>query len=193
MLMNLLAAFAGLFLFWMRPQDREYLWFGIYELLTGLDHLVLDYYRFHPAPEWIIFVAGCSFLGGQLAFVPALHLHHSEGAKELALLGRRSDTSCDDSGAAGIQDGVDRPGPVRSHLGACPGSLLLLHSWSLVPESKQRRARRTVDADTCGFCYLCWLAVILLTALGGSGHTWVYRDFHWFFEVSRPTLSIFGQ
>jgi sigma-B regulation protein RsbU (phosphoserine phosphatase) len=32
MLMNLLAAFAGFFLFWMRPADREYLWFAIYEL-----------------------------------------------------------------------------------------------------------------------------------------------------------------
>ena len=35
MLMNLVAAFAGFFLFWMRPADREFLWFGLYELLTG--------------------------------------------------------------------------------------------------------------------------------------------------------------
>ena len=33
MMMNLLAAFAGLVLFAMRPRDREYLWFGLYELL----------------------------------------------------------------------------------------------------------------------------------------------------------------
>jgi hypothetical protein len=35
------------------------------------------------------------------------------------------------------------------------------------------------------FCYLCWLARILLSAVGESGHTWVYTHLHWFFEVSR--------
>jgi hypothetical protein len=53
----------------------------------------------------------------------------------------------------------------------------------------QKATRGVPDAQLMlipvAFCYLCWLAVILLSALGGSGHTWVYRDLHWFFEVGR--------
>ena len=51
MLMNLVAAFAGFFLFWMRPADREYLWFGLYELLTGVQHLCTDWAMFYPS-DW---------------------------------------------------------------------------------------------------------------------------------------------
>jgi serine phosphatase RsbU (regulator of sigma subunit) len=36
-----------------------------------------------------------------------------------------------------------------------------------------------------GLCYLCWFARIVLGGLAGSGHAWVYGNFHWFFEVSR--------
>jgi hypothetical protein len=54
MLMNLLAAFGGFFLLWMRPGDREYLWFGLYELLTGIDHLVVDWPLFYPSSADVI-------------------------------------------------------------------------------------------------------------------------------------------
>ena len=48
MLMNLVAAFAGLFLFSMRPRDREFLWFALYELLTGVQHFCTDWVMFYP-------------------------------------------------------------------------------------------------------------------------------------------------
>jgi hypothetical protein len=54
MLVNLVAAFGGFFLFGMRPGDREYLWFGLYELLTGADHLVVDWPLFYPSPADIL-------------------------------------------------------------------------------------------------------------------------------------------
>jgi hypothetical protein len=53
----------------------------------------------------------------------------------------------------------------------------------------QKASRGVADAQLMlipvALCYLCWLARILLGAWGASGHTWIYRDLHWFFEVSR--------
>ena len=50
MLINLLAAITGLALFAARPAEREYLWFGIYELLTGVQHLVENCRLYYPIP-----------------------------------------------------------------------------------------------------------------------------------------------
>jgi len=58
MLMNLLACVGGFFLFAMRPGDREYLWFGIYEFLTGADHLCDDWTLFYPVSRTAILTVG---------------------------------------------------------------------------------------------------------------------------------------
>ena len=185
MLMNLLAAFAGLFLFWMRPQDREYLWFGIYELLTGLDHLVLDYYRFHPTPQWIIFGLDLT-LSAASWFLFLLFIF-------TILNGRKNWLFW----AAVATPVVTILGQLASRMGWIGlvqfdliWALALLTYFCCILGLLYRKATRGVpDAQLMlipvALCYLCWLAVILLGALGASGHTWVYSDFHWFFEVSR--------
>ena len=185
MLMNLLAAFAGLFLFWMRPQDREYLWFGIYELLTGLDHLVIDYARFHPTPGWVIFWLDAALSAASWFFFLLFIFTILKGRKNWLFW------------AAAAAPVVTILGQLASRMGWI-GLVQFDLIWALALVAYfcyilgllyQKATRGVPDAQLMlipvAFCYLCWLAVILLTALGGSGHTWVYHDFQWFFEVSR--------
>jgi hypothetical protein len=190
MLMNLLAAFAGLFLFSMRPKDREYLWFGIYELLTGVDHLVLDYYRFHPTPQWIIFwldaaLSAASWLLFLLFIVTILN-----GRKNWLFW------------AAVATPVVTILGQLAFRMGWIDlvqfdliwAVALVSYFCYILGLLYQKATRGVPDAQLMlipvAFCYLCWLAVILLTALGGSGHPWVYRNLHWFFQISRRPFPI---
>jgi hypothetical protein len=185
MLMNLLAAFAGLFLFWMRPQDREYLWFGIYELLTGVDHLVLDYYRFHPTPQWIIFGLDLA-LSAASWFLFLLFIF-------TILNGRKNWLFW----AAATTPVVTILGQLASRMGWIGlvqfdliwALALVIYFCCILALLYQKASRGVADAQLMlipvALCYLCWLARILLGAWGASGHTWIYRDLHWFFEVSR--------
>jgi len=187
MLMNLLAAFAGLFLFWMRPQDREYLWFGIYELLTGLDHLILDYYRFHPTPEWTIWSLDIP-LSAASWFLFLLFI--------FTILNGRKNWLFWSAAATVVVT-------ILAHFAFRMGWIGLVQSdltfaLALVPYFccilvllYQKATRGVADAQLMlipvALCYVCWLARILLSALGESGHTWVYRNLHWFFVLStRP-------
>ncbi len=185
MLMNLLAAFAGLFLFWMRPQDREYLWFGIYELLTGLDHLILDYYRFHPTPEWILGSLSLA-LSAASWFLFLLFI--------FTILNGRKNWLFWSAAATVVVTILTQLTFRMGWIGLVQFDLIW--ALALVPYFccilvllYQKAIRGVADAQLMllpvGVCYVCWLARILLSALGQSGHTWVYSDLHWFFEVSR--------
>jgi Stage II sporulation protein E (SpoIIE) len=185
MLMNLLAAFAGLFLFWMRPQDREYLWFGIYELLTGVDHLVLDYYRFHPTPEWIIWLLDEALSSASWFLFLLFIFTILNGRKNWLFWAAVSTPVVTILGQLALRMGWI--GLVQFDL---IWALALVFYFCYILGLLYRKAARGVpDAQLMlipvALCYVGWLAVILLTALGRSGHTWVYRDLHWFFEISR--------
>ena len=185
MLMNLLAAFAGLFLFWMRPQDREYLWFGIYELLTGLDHLVLDYYRFHPTPQWIIFWLDAALSAASWFLFLLFIFTILNGRKNWLFWAAIAMPVVTILGQLAFRMGWI--GLVQFDL--IWALALVLYFCCILGLLYQKATRGVPDAQLMlipvGLCYLCWLTVILLSALGGSGHTWVYRNLHWFFEVSR--------
>jgi hypothetical protein len=185
MLMNLLAAFAGLFLFWMRPRDREYLWFGIYELMTGLDHLVIDYASFHTVPEWIIWWLDIAFSATSWLLFLLFIFTILNGRKNWLFW------------AAVTTEIVT----ILGHIAFMMGWINLVHfnliwALALVPYFGcilgllyQRARQGVADAQLMlvpvSFCYLCWLTRILLNAVGESGRIWVYTDLHWFFEVSR--------
>jgi hypothetical protein len=185
MMMNLLAAFAGLALFSMRPQDREYLWFGMYELLTGLDHLVVDYYHFKSAPELIVWWLDVTLSAGSwflfLLFIFTI------------LKGRRNWLFW-----AAVATGVVT---ILAQLSFMLGWIGLIQSdvifaLALVPYFccilgllYQRAKRGVADAQLMlvpvGFCYVCWWSRILLNAFAASGQAWVHNRLQWFFEVSR--------
>jgi sigma-B regulation protein RsbU (phosphoserine phosphatase) len=185
MMMNLLAAFAGLFLFSMRPQDREYLWFGMYELLTGLDHLVVDYYHFTPAPETIIWWLDVTLSAGSwflfLLFIVTIlkgrknWLFWAAVATEVVTI------------VAQLSFMMGWIGLVQSDL---IWALALVPYFSCILGLLYQRAKQGVaDARLMlapvALCYVCWFSRILLGALDVSGHTWVHGSLHWFFEISR--------
>jgi hypothetical protein len=49
-LLYMLAGFGGIVLYLLRRKDREYLWFGAYELFSGASGLVLLYRNFYDTP-----------------------------------------------------------------------------------------------------------------------------------------------
>jgi Stage II sporulation protein E (SpoIIE) len=66
----LLAALGSFMLFFRRPSDREYLWFGIYELFNVALRLITIYIAFEPSDIRVsILVEGSVILGINVAFV----------------------------------------------------------------------------------------------------------------------------
>jgi sigma-B regulation protein RsbU (phosphoserine phosphatase) len=190
MLLNLLAAFAGLFLFWMRPQDREYLWFGIYEALTGLDHLILDYYHFHPVPGWILSLLDYAFSGASWLFFLLF---------VFALLNGRRNWLFWAAVATVVVTGLAQTALMMNWIPLLQFDLIW--ALALVPYFccilallYQKAARGVGEARLMlvpvALCYVCWLARILLGGFAVSGHDWIVRVFHWFFEVSRRPFPI---
>ncbi len=185
MMMNLLAAFAGLVLFAMRPLDREYLWFGLYELLTGLDHLILDYFRFRTAPEttlwwldetfstasWLLFLLFVfTLLKGRRNWL----FWAAVGTEVVTILAQ---TMFAMGWISLLQfDVIWAIAMVPYYV--CILHLLYRRALQRVPDAQLMLIPVTV-------CYVCWFARIVLNALANSGHAWVPRDLGWFFEISR--------
>jgi Stage II sporulation protein E (SpoIIE) len=161
------------------------LWFGIYELLTGVDHLVLDYYRFHPTPEWIIWLLDEALSSASWFLFLLFIFTILNGRKNWLFWAAVSTPVVTILGQLALRMGWI--GLVQFDL---IWALALVFYFCYILGLLYRKAARGVpDAQLMlipvALCYVGWLAVILLTALGRSGHTWVYRDLHWFFEISR--------
>jgi hypothetical protein len=185
MLMNLVAAFVGFFLFWMRPDDREYLWFGIYELLTGIEHLCSDWLMFYPTAWMTYWLLDACLAAASWPFFLLFVFR--------ILNGRRNWLFWTAMAAA--------PATVLVSL-AVVAQLLRYDPWRiawitcLVPYFVcilillYRRARQGVpDAQLMlvpvAICYISWFSEIVLVVILLSGQSWVLRDFGWFFELSR--------
>ena len=185
MLANLVAAFAGFFLFWMRPADREFLWFGLYELLTGVQHLCTDWAVFYPsdwktlwplddflaASSWLFFLVFVfKILNGRRNWL----FWAAVGTEVATLMGTTA------SLAQWISWGQFRIG----------WAVVLLPYFVCILGLLYRRARQGVpDAQLMlvpvAICYVGWFATLVLSILNAYGHTWVVRDFGWLFELSR--------
>jgi sigma-B regulation protein RsbU (phosphoserine phosphatase) len=184
MMMNLLAAFFGLFLFAMRPRDREYLWFGLYELLAGLDHLVLDYYRFNTSESviWVLdVILSVSSWFLFLLFIFTLFkgrrnwLFWAAVATGVVTVAAKT---CFMMGWIGLLQ-FD----LIFALALLPYFLCILHL--LYGNAKRGVADAQLMLIPVALCYTCWFALIVLGGLAGSGYAWVYTNLHWFFEISR--------
>ena len=155
MLMNLVAAFAGFFLFWMRPADREYLWFGLYELLTGVQHLCTDWVMFYPTDwktDWLLddFLATASWLFF-LVFVFRI-LNGRRNWLFWAAVGTEVATMV--GTAASLAEWISWD---QWRIGAlvCPDSIFCLHFVPSLPESASRC--RGCPIDVCASCRLLLL------------------------------------
>ena len=185
MLMNMVAAFAGFFLFWMRPADREYLWFALYELLTGIEHLCIDWAMFYPtswsglrlvdaclsAASWPLFLVFVFrilngrrnwFFWAGVGTAPAIVLVN------LATLAQwLSINQCRDISALCLIPYL-----------VCILALLYRSARQGVPDAQ-------LMIVPVAICYISWYMYILLVIIAASGQGWVDRDFEWFFQLSR--------
>ncbi len=185
MLMNLVAAFAGFFLFWMRPADREYLWFGLYELLTGVQHLCLDWVIFYPTDwkrEWLLndFLAVASWLFF-LVFVFRI-LNGRRNWLFWAAVGTEAATLA--GTAASLAEWISwyqwRIGWV----------ICLIPYFACILTLLYRRARQGVaDAQLMlvpvAICYVSWFTTVVLAVLNSQGQTWAGSNAGWLFQLSR--------
>jgi Stage II sporulation protein E (SpoIIE) len=185
MMMNLLAAFAGLVLFSLRPQDREYLWFGMYELLTGLDHLVVDYYHYKPAPELIIWWLDITLSAGSWFLFLLFIFTILEGRRNWLFW---------IAAATGVVTMLAQLSFMMGWIGLIQSDLIfalaLVPYFCFILALLYQKARQGVpDAQLMllpvSLCYVCWWSRILLNAFAASGQAWVHASLQWFFEVSR--------
>ena len=185
MLMNLVAGFAGFFLFWMRPSDREYLWFGVYELLTGVQHLCTDWVTFYPTTwktAWQLddFLATTSWLFF-LIFVFWI-LNGRRNWLFWAAVGTEVATSAGSWISQAELISWD-------HWRIC-AMVFLIPYFACILSLLYRRARQGVaDAQLMfvpvAVCYVSWFATLMLAILNAHGEAWVLRDFGWLFQLSR--------
>ena len=185
MLMNLVAAFAGFFLFWMRPADREYLWFALYELLTGAQHLDKDWAMFYPT-DW----KGSWLLDDSLATSSWLFflifIFRILNGRRNWLFWAAVGTSIATTGgtlasfAEWISWGQWRIGTL---FWLIPYFSCIL--WLLFRRARQGVADAQLMLVPVAICYVTWFGTVLLGALNAFGHTGVLRDFGWLFLVSR--------
>lgn len=184
MLMNLVAAFTGFFLFWMRPADREYLWFGLYELLTGVQHLCTDWVMFYPTTwksAWLLndCLATTSWLFF-LIFVFRI-LNGRRNWLFWAAVGTVVATS------AGTL--VSQAELISSDQWRICAMVFLIPYFACILWLLYQRARQGVADARLMFvpvavCYVSWFATLMLAILNAHGQAWVGREFGWLFQLS---------
>jgi len=185
MLMNLVAAFAGFFLFWMRPADREYLWFGLYELLTGVQHLCTDWVMFYPTgwkTDWLL--DDCLATASWLFFLVFLFriLNGRRNWLFWAAVGTEVATMA--GTAASLAEWISWN---QWRIGAL---VCLIPYFVCILSLLYQRARQGVaDAQLMfapvAVCYFTWFSTFVLGILYAHGQTWVGRAFGWLFQLSR--------
>ena len=190
MLINLLAAITGLALFAARPAEREYLWFGIYELLTGLQHLVGDYPLFGPVPwhaYWLLesVLAEASWLSFLIFVVRILKVRRNWlywtaiATVVLQFLFM----------AAAQLAWIQRPA------WSLASSLTLVPYFVCILALLFQAARRGVpDARLLllpvAVCYGSWFTLNLYGIFFATGQTWIQRYFAWFLELTEWPFPI---
>lgn len=185
MLMNLVAALAGFFLYWMRPADREYLWFALYELLTGVQHLCTDWAMFYPTGwkgAWLI--DDCLATASWLFFLVFV-FRILNGRRNWLFWAAVGTVVATMAGAV-----VSLAEWITWNQWRIGALVCLIPYFACILCLLYRRARQGVaDAQMMfapvALCYVSWFAVFLLGILYAHGQTWVGRDFGWLFLLSR--------
>ena len=185
MLMNLVAAFGGFFLFWMRPSDREYLWFGLYELLTGVQHLCTDWVTFYPTTWKTAWQLDDSLATASWLFFLVFVFRILNGRRNWlfwAAVGTEVATLA--GTVAALMEWVS-----WSQWRIC-SVFILLPYFACILSLLYRKARQGVpDAQLLlvpvAICYAGWFSVLVLSIFNAYGQAWVGRDFGRLFELSR--------
>jgi hypothetical protein len=184
MLINLLAAITGLALFAARPADREYLWFGIYELLTGVQHLADEYPLFYPG-GWL----GYSFRGAVLAEASWLFFLFFL----VRILNRRLNWLCWTAIVTVVLQFVAMATAQMAWISytswAMARSLTLIPYFACILMLLYQGSRRRVpDARLLlvpvAVCYASWFTLNTYGILSLAGKIWLQPYMAWFFELT---------
>ncbi len=184
MLMNLVAAFAGFFLFWMRPSDREFLWFALYELLTGAQHLVGDWANFYPADWATGWVLDDCLASSSWLFFLLFVFRILNGRRNWLFWAAVGTPLATTTGAL-----IALAGSVSWDLWRIFSVLCLIPYFACILLLLFHRARQGVaDARLMlapvALCYCTWFGTLVLGLLNVHGQAWVRRDFGWLFQLS---------
>ena len=185
MLMNLTAAFGGFFLFWMRPSDREYLWFGLYELLTGVEHLCSDWIMFYPTNANSNWLLDLMFSAASWLFFLLFVYRILNGRRNWlfwAAIG--TEVAMVVATVSAIMDWIDLA------QWRVAWAVILVPYFVCILSLLYRRARdRVPDAQMLlgpvALCYTSWFMMVVLLVFLALDQGWVARDFGWFFQLSR--------
>ena len=169
----------------MRPRDREYLWFALYELLTGAQHFLTDWVAFYPTTwkrTWLLddFLATASWLFF-LIFVFRI-LNGRRNWLFWAAVGTEVATIA--GTAAFLAEWTIWE---RWRIGAL--AYMIPYFFCILLLLYQRARQGVADAQLMfapvAVCYVSWFVTYTLRILNVQDQTWVDRDFGWLFELSR--------
>jgi Stage II sporulation protein E (SpoIIE) len=185
MLMNLLAGLAGFFLFWMRPADREYLWFAIYEMLTAVGHLWTDWQVFNATGGKSDFLLGQCLASASWLFFLLFVFRILKGRRNWlfwAAVGTVIATALTSAAVLAQWISLDHWRIART--------VYLVPYFACILSLLYRKARQGVaDAQLMlvpvALCYCSWFVELLLIGLRTSQRNFVGRNFQWFFELSK--------
>jgi len=185
MLMNLVAAFGGFFLFYMRPSDREYLWFAIYELLTGADHLCTDWAMFYPTDRGEIRLLSFALSGPSWLFFLFFVFRIFNGRRNWLYWAAIATEVATLLGILALQAEWITERQFR-----IAWAVFLIPYFACVLGLLYRSARQGIaDAKMMiipvAACYASWFAGIFLGLFYFAGASWVNHYFGWYFELSR--------
>ena len=185
MLMNLVAAFAGFFLFCMRTADREYLWFALYELLTGVQHLCADWVLFYPAAWKAAWLLDDTLAAASWFFFLVFVFKILNGSRNWLFWAAVGTSIITFAGAMACVAQL-----ISREQWRVAALLCLFPYFACILVLLYRKARQGVaDARLMllpvAACYSSWFAILSLGLLNAHGQTWVGRDFGWLLQLSR--------
>jgi hypothetical protein len=184
MLINILAAITGFALFASRRTEREYLWFGIYEFLTGVEHLVRNYPLYYPI-SWhaywsiAIVMSEASWVFFLFFVFRILNLSRNwlywMGIATVAL---------QFVAAVGVQTAVIS----NAAWDVIWSATLVPYFVCILMALYQGTRRRVPDAQLLlvpvGICYVSWFTLDLYPLLNLAGQIWIRPYFFRFFELT---------
>jgi hypothetical protein len=184
MLINMLAAATGLLLYFGRRNELEYLWFAIYEFLTGADHLRGDYRSFYVT-SW----AGNYLLGMFLStaswifflfFVTRILQARKDRLYWIAI----ASVTC-----IGLATFAHVLGIIPYQFRYGIASIGMLPYFGCILTLLYRGTRRSIpDARLLlvpvAICYASWSLLLIYGTILVAGYPWITGYFRWFLELS---------
>ena len=184
MLINMLAAATGLLLYLRRRNELEYLWFAIYEFLTGADHLRGDYRSFYVTSWTGNYLLGMFLSTASWIFFLFFVTRILQARKDrLYWIAIASVTFI------GLATFAHVLGLIPYQLRYGIASIGMLPYFGCVLTLLYRGTRRAIpDARLLlvpvAICYASWSLLLIYGTILVAGYPWITGYFRWFLQLS---------